>query len=109
MVLYGASKEFQDQFVELAKKFKPSFSSHINDGMSTAVQTKDYTEFGKSYYNALIMVSGLEMHLAFMKKMGIGEDNFLTTYLKSLKRVPGSHGPSEIVEVYMEEGQKETK
>ena len=105
--MYGASEEFQDQFVEQAKKKVPPSSALIYGGITKAIRTKKYVEFGQTFYNAAVIVAYFEVILGFAKKMGIDvEQNFMASYIKTMKKVPRSHGGPEIVEVYLEESEQ---
>ena len=102
MEQYGATHDLQRQYLEICKKLMPFSSVTMYEVATNAILTKEYAKMGE-VFNTTAMLEAVDMHLQFMKKMGVTVDNYAGNYIKYLKKVRNKdQGSSQVIEFYIE-------
>ena len=100
----GADDVFKKKVVaDMTPMILPTYWLYLSRGISEAIQSDNFDGLAENGNDANSMVLGLEMYLHYMKKVGLTDDLFLTSYMNHMRRVPGKHGFSEVVKFYKKE------
>lgn len=95
---YGVanSAEFFKAYIPLSAEIGPEYTKMLLPILSNSVVSKEYE---KSYVPVDTFRNVLQMHVTFMKEIGILDDTFLTSYLYYLNKVANmKYGPAAWIE-----------
>ena len=95
---YGVtnSTEFFKAYIPLSTDIGPEYTKMLLPILSNSVVSKEYE---KSYVPVGTFRNVLQMHVTFMKEIGIVDDTFLTSYLYYLNKVTNAkYGPAAWIE-----------
>ena len=95
---YGVvnSAEFYKAYIPLSTEIGPEYTKMLLPILSNSVVSKEYE---KSYVPVGTFRNVLQMHVTFMKEIGVIDDTFLTSYLYYLNKVTNlKHGPAAWIE-----------
>ena len=95
---YGVanSAEFYNAYIPLSTEIGPDYTKMLLPILSNSVV---HNEYEKSYVPVGTFRNVLQMHVTFMKEIGIVDDTFVTSYLSYLNKVTNmKYGPAAWIE-----------
>lgn len=103
MKRYGASDEFVKSYMDVGTSVVPATLIHEMRTSCDAIMNDDYVKQGNDEFSAGAMIAVLDMHQAFMTKMGLVNDTFAAGHRKYIGKVPAKLGSSKVVDLYVKD------
>ena len=98
---YGAPKSISDRFVALAQELFPIYMPIFFGQVAASIGNRDWNN---CYMTTASQVLALEMHIAFLKRVGIAEagifNGIYLKYIKKLQKAEPDSACSAVVKYY---------
>jgi 3-hydroxyisobutyrate dehydrogenase-like beta-hydroxyacid dehydrogenase len=93
---FGVTDDFFRTYVPLSSQIGPDYTKMLLPISSNSIISKEYE---KSYVPVGVFRNVLQMHITFMKEIGIANDTFLSAYVQYLNKVSNTKfGPAAWIE-----------
>jgi NAD binding domain of 6-phosphogluconate dehydrogenase len=94
---YGVmTNDLLQRYISLSSEMGPDYTKMLLPISSNSIITKEYE---KSYVPVGVFRNVLQMHLTFMKEIGIADDTFVSSYVQYLNKVSNvKFGPAAWIE-----------